>query len=256
MKRIILVVLMCVFVFGVVSAEGLAIICIDKTAPSEPAWLNVSGDVGSILLEWEAVVDEPDCSGIGEYVVSRDGVWISVVGGDVLGFVDNESLVAGSYNYTVFAVDLVGHNSGPAVKINVVLVKSGGSVYVSSSGGGGSSRCYEDWECGDWGECVDGYEERVCVDMQMCGPKNDKPEVRRECGYGGSGRDDDELVVTESDVGGDEVGFVSKVTGAVVGVVGSTGGVVVGVFVLVVLGGFFAMRVRSRERRFAKDTLC
>ena len=45
-----------------------------------------------------------------------------------------------------------------------------------------------------------------------------------------------------------EVGFFSCVTGAVVGVVGSTGGMVVaGVFVLVVLGGLVALRVREKR---------
>ncbi len=244
MKKIILIALMCVFVFGVVGAEGLAIICIDKTPPLAPSNLSVSGEVGSILLEWVAASDEPDCSGIDYYNVSRNGDWIGTVGGDVLRFVDNESLRRGEYVYTVFAVDLVGHNSGPAVMNKVILSGSGGSVYVSSGSGSSSSRCYEDWICGDWDECVDGQEERKCLDMQMCGTINDRPEENRECEEDGFG----EELVRLGGNDAEEVGFFSRVTGGVVGVVGSTGGIVVGVFVLIVVVGFVTLRVGKKVR--------
>ena len=237
-----------IFLFAMFLLMGFAMahgeFCIDFDSPSAPSNLSVSGEVGSILLEWAAASDEPDCSGIDYYNITREREWIGQVDGDVLRFVDNASLGVGWYNYTVYAVDLVGHNVGAAVKSKVVLVKKGnGPVYVGG-GGGSSSRCYEDWVCGEWGECVGGYKERECLDMQMCGPLNDRPEVRMVCGgdeirVGGSGG------VVKDDSGDD--GFFSVITGGVVGVVGSTGGVVAGVFVLVVLGGFFAMRIRSRR---------
>lgn len=44
----------------------------------------------------------------------------------------------------------------------------------------------------------------------------------------------------------DEIGFFSRVTGGAVGIVGSTSGAVIGIFVLVVLGGVVAVRVRKR----------
>ena len=140
------------------------------------------------------------------------------------------------------------------IGVEIPAVEDVGDVVVvtpSSSGGGGrggSYVCVEDWSCGEWGECVGNRQSRDCVDVQMCGQENDRPETYRGCDYGsGSGGG---LVVEEDEVVGEKVGFVSRVTGGVVGVVGSTGGMAVaGVFVLVVLGGFFAMRVRSRSVR-------
>lgn len=247
MRKILLIFALTLF-FSFTSAQGVGI-CIDLEKPSAPSNLSVSGSVGSILLEWEAASDEPNCSGIGKYIVSRNGSKIGEVGGDVLSFVDVDSLVAGWYNYTVYAVDMVGHNTGAAVKNEVVLVKpnDGGTIHVSGGGGGSSYRCYEDWVCEDWSECVGGYVDRACVDLNECGPENDKPEVRMVCGgeeirvggYGSGGS-------VKDDSSGD-VGFVSRVTGAVVGVVGSTGGIVVGVFVLIVLGGFVAIKIRNKK---------
>ena len=61
-------------------------------------------------------------------------------------------------------------------------------------------------------------------------------------GDGGSGVDSDVDYVNNS-----EPGFFSRVTGGVVGAVASTGGIVVGAFVLIVLGGFVAIRVGKKE---------
>ena len=81
--------------------------------------------------------------------------------------------------------------------------------------------------------------------MNKCGPENGRPEIYKGCGEDNGL--DDEMIVTGMDVDGGVTGFVSRVTGAVVGVVGSTGGIVVSVFVLIVLGGLVALRVRKKR---------
>ena len=196
------------------------------------------------MLEWPAASDEPSCSGIDYYNVSRDGNWIGMVDGDVLSFVDN-NVSYGTYSYTVFAVDLVGHNSGDAVK-NIVLVNpgNGGTIHVSGGGGSSSYVCVEDWSCEDWSECSDGEQRRLCEDLRGCGPENNKPETYRECGYGNDYSLDDVLVGVNITEGND--GFFSAITGGVIGVVGSTGGFFV-IFILIVVGGFVAIRIRKNK---------
>ena len=227
-------------------------ICIDRTVPSAPSNLAVSGEVGNILLTWAVATDEPNCSGIEEYVISREGFEIGRVDGDVLNFTDsNESLEVGNYSYTVYAVDMVGHNTGSAV-INVVSIEGEEKVVQSGGGGGsgggssGSFLCVENWTCGNWSECVDNGQVRFCEDLKKCGTVNYKPEVSRWCevGYDDLGMT---LVGGGVEDGGDENGFFSTITGAVTGAVGTVGGMAVSVFVLLALGGFFAVRFRKKK---------
>ena len=223
-----------VLVMGSVSAIS---ICIDNEDPGAPSGLAVSGDVGSILIEWGDAVDSPNCSGIFEYVVSRDGIEIGRMADGGLSMVDGASLGNGEYAYTVYAVDLVGRNAGASVK-NVVSVRRGGSSGGSSSSG---FVCVVNWSCGEWSDCVDGNMTRVCVDLEECGTPHLKPVGYLECG----GEVASELDVVEPDVEEDE-GFFSAVTGAVTGVVGTTEGVVGGVFVLILLLGFVAIRIKKK----------
>jgi hypothetical protein len=205
--------------------------------------LTVSGNVGSILIEWGASVDVPSCSGIFEYVVSRDDVEIGRVGGDVLSFVDSDSLGDGEYSYYVHAVDMVGRNAGLSV-VNTIKTSNGGSSGGSSSN---SYFCDVDWECGTWGDCVDGERVRVCEDLNGCQTSYLKPALIGSCV-------DDEVSggsffqesVEEEEVGSED-GFFSVMTGAVVGVGETTEGKVGGAVILAVLLSFAAIRIRGRR---------
>ncbi|MCK5321352.1 fibronectin type III domain-containing protein [Candidatus Pacearchaeota archaeon] len=246
MKKILLIFCMSIFLISYASAVK---ICIDHASPSAPSNLAVSGKVGNILLTWMAATDEPNCSGIAEYVISREGFEIGR--GSVLNFTDsNESLGVGEYNYTVYAIDKVGHNTGESIKneINIEGDGSGNGVVSSGnggSGGGGSSYvCVENWSCEDWGECVENWQGRLCEDSNRCGPENSRPEIYRWCEEG-----DDEMVLIDEGVESsvDDSGFFSTVTGAVTGAVGTASGATVGVFVLLALGGFVAVRFRKKR---------
>ncbi|MHA1170073.1 MAG: hypothetical protein ACTSRU_19765, partial [Candidatus Hodarchaeales archaeon] len=63
---------------------------------------------------------------------------------------------------------------------------SGGS---SSGSSGGSSRngnsggiiCTEDWECGEWSDCIGGVMHRECSDANDCNTYFNQPEEEKEC---------------------------------------------------------------------------
>jgi len=156
----------------------------------------------------------------------------------------------GEYSYTVYAVDMVGHNTGSAV-INIISIENdGGDNVVHGSGSGGESGsflCVENWTCGDWSECVGNGQRRLCEDFGECGTMNYKPETSRWCekGYDDQGM----TFINESarDYNNSE-GFFSMITGAVTGAMGTTEGVAVSVFVLLALGGFVAVRIRNKKK--------
>ena len=50
-----------------------------------------------------------------------------------------------------------------------------------SPDGGSSSDCVEDWNCTDWGACVNGTQNRACTDLNECDTIYDKPNETRVC---------------------------------------------------------------------------
>jgi len=44
-----------------------------------------------------------------------------------------------------------------------------------------TSFCQENWECSDWGECMDGNQTRTCTDLNTCGTELTKPAETAEC---------------------------------------------------------------------------
>ncbi|MEM4638213.1 MAG: BspA family leucine-rich repeat surface protein, partial [Candidatus Woesearchaeota archaeon] len=38
-----------------------------------------------------------------------------------------------------------------------------------------------DWECSEWGECINGKQYRVCLEKNNCGTKHGRPEVEKKC---------------------------------------------------------------------------
>ena len=218
-------------------ASGVSV-CIDNENPGAPDGLSVSGNVGNILIEWLAAADFPSCSGILEYVVSRNGVEIGRVEGGRLSIIDTAGLGNGEYSYTVYAVDLVGRNVGTSVK-NIVAISSGGS------GGGGSSSgfvCEVNWSCGNWSDCVGGNMKRICVDLGECGTPYLKPNEYLECES--EVRD---IIDVESEVLEDEEeGFRSLISGALIGGgVGTQISWVVFIIVLIVAFAIYSNKKKS-----------
>ena len=44
-----------------------------------------------------------------------------------------------------------------------------------------TSFCQENWECSDWGECMDGNQTRTCTDLNTCGTELTNPAEIAEC---------------------------------------------------------------------------
>ena len=58
--------------------------------------------------------------------------------------------------------------------------------------------CTEDWDCGDWGECVNDLQGRECVDLSDCGTTEDKPDEEQSCVVAGGDEPADEPVDDEN----------------------------------------------------------
>jgi hypothetical protein len=227
------------FMFGFVSASSIGSVCVDLDEPSAPGNLSVSGEVGEILVEWDASVDEPSCSGVDYYVVLRGNETLGNTSG--LSFVDVEDLGEGSYTYYVYAVDLVGGNAGASV-VNEVVISGG---YVGGGSSSGSWTCSPLWVCGNWSDCVGNDMRRICEDENNCKTDFLRPEEYMSCGDEVVGNESEVLNVEDSEEGKD--GFVSVVTGAVIG--GGAGSVAVASGLLAASGfGLFFVVKRRRNK--------
>ncbi len=86
----------------------------------------------------------------------------------------------------------------------------GSSSGSSSSSSSSSSSCNANWECSEWGQCVDNVQKRNCT--TECGLTLNKPLEARLCDVDGDG--------SGSSLGEDDdsnQGFFSFITGAVIG---------------------------------------
>lgn len=228
MKKLLLIFLVGIFL---ISFSGAVKICIDNTAPSAPSNLMVSGEVGNIVLTWSPATDEPNCSGIEKYVISREGIKIGQTNG--LSFIDlNKSLGVGNYTYTVYAVDMVGHNTGRAVIIAVTIENNGGNNVVHTSGGVSNFICHENWTCENWTGCTGNEQRRLCNDISKCGTIADKPNTDKKCGNTDNyGKTNDSATQHINKVNNknkiNSNGFFSGITGAVIGGASTTGGKII-----------------------------
>ncbi|MCK5282859.1 MAG: hypothetical protein KAK00_05605 [Nanoarchaeota archaeon] len=91
----------------------------------------------------------------------------------------------------------------PLPPVTVASSTSPSSTSGSSSSGGSFSGgyCISTWDCGEWGECKDDSQERICVKTNTCSNNYNKPEEEQSCSEDsseetvstlGSGEDDEE----------------------------------------------------------------
>ena len=184
MKKIFLCLVFGMLLISFVSSVS---ICVDKTSPSAPSSLSATASGNDVILNWETATDEPSCSGIDYYLISRNG--INLGNTTSLTFTDS-GISEGSYNYTISAFDKVGHNQGSSVKIEIEVESSGGSSSGGSSGGsfrviGGEAEnsyvCSENWQCSEWSDCENEIQTRTCTDLNSCGTSNGKPTTEQQC---------------------------------------------------------------------------
>lgn len=104
---------------------------------------------------------------------------------------------------------------------------------TSGSGGGGGCLYNEnyDWKCSGWDECINGTQERVCLNYNNCGTTYGRPETIRQC-----------LQIEETaNINEENRGLLqtifSPITGAVTGTLGTVGGTIALGFIVLVLAG-------------------
>ena len=240
------------FIFGLFILFGLLMInfvtapgeiCIDFDEPTAPSNLEVTSSGKNIILTWNPATDIPDCSGIDYYVISRDGNQMGTTSSDTLTYTDI-NVPYGIYSYSVWAVDKVGHNSGPAIKNDVVLseptndgedTNGDGDTRVRGGGGGSSYVCYENWQCNDWSSCENEMQTRTCQDLAKCGTTKLKPAITRACSVEEISEREETETTGQSNL--------SRITGAVIGTLGTTGTWVIGIFLVGLIGSAITLKV-------------
>jgi hypothetical protein len=90
----------------------------------------------------------------------------------------------------------------------------------------GDDDCIELWDCGNWGECVNGFRIKACVDIHHCGTTENKPNLREPC-------DEDTLVEEGNEENGGEMDLSSRFDLIFAGAIAILGtvGVVLGVVI-------------------------
>ena len=144
------------------------------------------GYVGMDTTRWEAIKDE----------LNPKFVTICVPGNvEYLYHCDNESAVSEDDCTDVTSQVASGPTYNSALDCTEFTISAdlGFSVYFGSStpsddpprrtsSGGGSASCISDWDCTDWEECANGWQERECVDLEECvTPSSEKPETEKKC---------------------------------------------------------------------------
>ena len=135
MKKIILF-LAVVFIIGMVFAESE--ICVDFDAPSAPSNLALSASGNDISLSWTSATDEPNCSGIANYEIHKDGV---LLGTSSVNSYSDKNVSYGTYEYSVYAVDKAGH-TGSGISKTITLsppINTNSNGGNSGGGNGGSA---------------------------------------------------------------------------------------------------------------------
>lgn len=136
----------------------------------------------------------------------------------------------------------------------------------SSSGGGSSSgRCYTDWECGEWSNCINSKQTRICnkinpycysnenpVESKNCSQEEGNNEINEDNTEGNSNESNNEGINTENQNSETRAG----ITGNVIGFGKENPGILILIFGIAVLLGLVIgnLLVRSsRKKRRLKE---
>ena len=238
------------FLFSFVGAQSF---CVDFDPPSAPSNLILTQSNGNILLTWGEATDEPSCSEISHYDIKKsvDGINFNKIGETSnLDYLDADEFPDGTYIYTIYAFDLAGHNEGVGISKTIVLGGENGDNGNGggSSGGGSSSSSY--WECGEWSNCINGTQTRICEDIGGNLPNRTETS---NCfpdfillSYETQEEETETTELTE-DNQKPKSAFL-KITGAVTETLGTGGTIGVSVFILGIIGAFVFVKFKKRKR--------
>ena len=233
MDKIFLILLVSIFVLGGMNAAGLAQICIDKDPPSSPSNLTLIISGNNIELGWDPATDIPECSGISHYDIYRgfnEGNLTFISNTTTTNYID-VGLSPGTYIYTIYAIDLIGHNEGIGISRGITF----GAVSPTGGGGGGGASITSFWECGEWSECINGTQERTCEDINEF--ESDRTEIRSCIPSFVSLEGEEETPTETEETQPTPPGFFATITGAVTGFVSTGTGMVSLFFVVLIIAG-------------------
>lgn len=237
MNKIFLILLISIFVLGGINATGLAQICIDLDPPSLlNSSLTLTATNNNINLNWIAATDIPDCSGIDYYEIykSINGVnFSSIVNTSDTTYTDTSLSYGKTYYYMIHVFDLVGHNEGGEALSNSLYLSSptNGDDNGDTPGGGGGGNDDSYWQCGEWGECINGTQERICVDLEKDLPNRSET---KECLFDfvpiGQENNESEIELIDQETTG------SRITGAVIDFAKSGTGAITLIVIILIIG--------------------
>ncbi len=220
MKKIFLILALGILLLNSVLAFS---ICIDKDPPSlMDSSLSWTATSDTIQLSWTPAIDIPSCSGIDYYDIYRssDGVNFLFIGSSQTNsYTDSEVSSGKGYYYIIHAFDLVGQNEAEEGLSNSAPISlASPSAPGTSEGGGGSSGGGGGdnfFSCGDWGECIDGNQTRVCEEIN--GNLPNRTETK-SCfaGFTPLGYENDEFETPL--INQESISSTNLITGAVTGI--------------------------------------
>ena len=247
-NKIFLVLFVGIFLINFVSAGGIGKVCIDVDAPTwtENSTFTLISSLKDIQLSWTPATDVPECSGISHYEIYRgfNNGELKLITNTSDNFYFDSVQDYGTYEYMIHAFDLVGHleSNGISKSITISSGSSGGTTTTSGGGGGGIDNLFS---CGEWEECVDGTQIRICVEIG--GSLPDRIESR-DCfsEFEPLSSGDGDLIEISSEIQ-ETTGFLSPITGAVTGFVKTGTGMVSIILILGLAGAFVVVRtIRKR----------
>ncbi|MBU0953219.1 MAG: hypothetical protein KKA90_02225 [Nanoarchaeota archaeon] len=103
---------------------------------------------------------------------------------------DNDGKQIDFYVNGVFATSFTFVNGGTTtldLSITQATSPPGGDTGGDTGGGGGggsfTGSCVEKWECTDWFACLNGKQQRLCVDKNQCNTVENMPLEERTCDF-------------------------------------------------------------------------
>ncbi|MBU2576291.1 MAG: right-handed parallel beta-helix repeat-containing protein [Nanoarchaeota archaeon] len=159
-------------------------------------------------------------------------------------------LSVGNHEWYVDCVDSVGNSNISETSLFSITAP----VVTTSSGSSGGSSCGTSWTCSEWSECSNELQTRTCsYPDNYCTPTRAKPDEEQSCVEEVIFLEDEEPETTDEGGATATGGFFSLITGAVIGG-GAVGWGIAIVFILLIGGGFVAVRVRRNKRKFSKKS--
>ncbi|GEM_PF-3787651 len=83
------------------------------------------------------------------------------------------------YNISVILNKINGY--GDSAKANITIMSINEPIEIKQEILSEVNNCIENWECDEWGECLNEKQTRNCLDLNSCETEKDKPLIEQSC---------------------------------------------------------------------------